>query len=455
MNKSKISGSTPIFSTNNEPEHQSLVVVGAKKKPRSDSRATKFMPAEPRHVYPYKPAKLIIPRPGSKKQIWIVRYSAWDKDLGELDQVDDTTIMDLPLHQRQAAGEALRDSINKKLESGAHFHESKRRQADRIKKVNDRMHLIPAADAFTLIVEGKKANKVKPLRKSAIDHYKNTVSRFKKWVAGTPYATYSANDLTTEHIQEYLQWEGEYGGRPDEEGNPAGASLKTIDGHRTDLSTFFTVLKVDPNPCDDVEYQPPPDAQVVIYTAEQKKTLIKHMQESGLTDVLLGCMFMYHCMCRTNEMANIRFEHIGLTRRNKIYLPQPFSKNKYERHIVIHPELMDILYELKSMYPPDWYLFSYGFKPGPKCCGSAKLGVYYRENVLEPCEFDWRIYKFYTWRGTANVDVLDTPGLPVSFAYEQGGWRTMSAYIKYCRALGREGREINIDQKPYLLSNGR
>lgn len=453
MVKGKNLGSTPIFSTTYDADNEHFASIIGGKEPISDKKATRFVKAEPKQVYPFEPPRLIIPYPESKDQRWHIRMKVWDSDQGKLVPLDDYESLSGEFSspkKKLKYAEMLRDDYLARLEAGEHIHASKRRHEENQQKIKQRAYLVPVCDALFHAIETKRNNKVKIVRDSTVNHYKSTLSSFKRWINNTPYASFSAHDIQSDHIQEYLQWLGECGGRPDEHGNITGASLKTINGHRTDLKTLFGGIKMNHNPCDEIEYSSAPDKKNEPYSADQKKVLIDFMKEHE-PDILFGVIFMYHCMCRTNEMAHIQFKHIGMYVPNKIYLPQEFSKSKYERHIVIHPELMDILYEMKSKYDPEWYLFSYGFKPGMKCCGSAKLGVCYRKKVLVPCGFDWKKYKFYSWRGTANVDTLDTPGLPISFAYEQGGWKTMSAFQKYCKSFGREGREINIDQKPYLI----
>jgi len=127
-------------------------------------------------------------------------------------------------------------------------------------------------------------------------------------------------------------------------------------------------------------------------------------------DYLIACMIEYYCFIRPKEMSYIQVSHINLE-KSTIYIPGITAKNHKNAIVTIPTPLKRYLVELNyNQYPPNYYIFSVGFKPGLTRRSEKQFRDYWlkvRDKLNFPEE-----YKFYSLKDTGITDLIGQLGDP-------------------------------------------
>jgi integrase len=122
-------------------------------------------------------------------------------------------------------------------------------------------------------------------------------------------------------------------------------------------------------------------------------------------DFLLAAQILYFCMVRPKEMSYIKIGHIDLN-RSTIFIPGETAKNYKDAVVTIPVSLNILISEMGIMdYPPNYYLFSAGFKPGEKHAKEKQFSRYWERHVRKDLDLPLTL-KFYSLKDTGITDMI-------------------------------------------------
>lgn len=125
---------------------------------------------------PYTLPRLIIPKPTSKDQRWLIKYYVWNADIGKVVMVRDYTCNSKKdFTQRRLYAGQLIDEISKKLIRGQHINTAKlmaQQQANQIQVSRS------FKEAMELAMYFKRAENIKSIR-----NYENCYRKLTAWLA--------------------------------------------------------------------------------------------------------------------------------------------------------------------------------------------------------------------------------------------------------------------------------
>ena len=120
---------------------------------------------------------------------------------------------------------------------------------------------------------------------------------------------------------------------------------------------------------------------------------------------LLASQILYFCMVRPKEMTYIKIRHIDLE-RSIIFIPGETAKNHKNAAVTIPLALKSLIIELGVMeYPPNFYLFSAGFKPGAEHAKEKQFSHYWERHIRKDLELPLSL-KFYSLKDTGITDMI-------------------------------------------------
>lgn len=158
---------------------------------------------------------------------------------------------------------------------------------------------------------------------------------------------------------------------------------------------------------------------------------------------------MLYTLTRSSELSRIQIGDIGKFHPNKLFIPKENAKNRVERHITLHPVVIEYIDQNNILkLPENWFLFSKAMRPGPKYSDYGNFGKYFRKFVLDPLEYG-KDYTFYSWKHTGVV-LAHKNGVPDYNIMVQGGWKSYPAFARYLKSLGLEDNQEFIDKMPLI-----
>lgn len=120
---------------------------------------------------------------------------------------------------------------------------------------------------------------------------------------------------------------------------------------------------------------------------------------------LLACHILYFCMIRPLEMTFIKIKHIDLN-RSVIFIPGETAKNYKDGLVTIPEALLKLFIDLKiKEFPPEFYLFSEGFKPGLTIIKEQRFSHYWDRHVRKDLKLPMSL-KFYSLKDTGITDMI-------------------------------------------------
>lgn len=399
------------------------------KKSQVGSWSAVFELVKGKSEYPYKEARLVIPK--DPESNWYVIYYAWDVQKKKLIRKrTEKYIRDKKTDRdKKKAAEKLIREINNLLESGYHIDNLK---LARIRESDENTPGgITLEDAIKLYLKKQKL-----LKESSFDSSEKLIRYFYNDLA-------ELNMLTARPVEIDADWLSDYQAmimsRPT--ARKTLPSNRYVNNRMNEIKSLMLYCKrkrwIEINPFEEVKSLPNSTGRNLAFSTEQQQELVEYMKEHK-PYILFLCQFMYYTIARTNEISLLRIRDIGKMHKHKIFLAAEYAKNNIERHITITEQLQELIdqHKLKN-YPANWFIFSTGFKPGPK--QNHKLGNYFRRQVLDNLGYD-KDYTLYSWKHTGVVNLYNA-GISKADIKKQGGWKYTSSLETYLKSLGLEENE--------------
>jgi integrase len=125
-----------------------------------------------------------------------------------------------------------------------------------------------------------------------------------------------------------------------------------------------------------------------MHTDEERNKIDEFLKEKD-PDFHNFFMTHYYSGIRPGEILKIQIKNIS----NVFFLPKDTTKTKFDRLAMISKQLRGILDKMKlDECDPEWYLFSKGFKPGPKKMSWKYGSVRWKELVIDDLGIDQKMY---------------------------------------------------------------
>lgn len=387
---------------------------------------------------PYTKARLVIPKPSSKDQRWLIKYYVWSEDVKRKVMVRDTscnTIKDL--EERKKYCKKLIAEINQMLADGFHIDSKKLMQEAKAKLTNEQKDYMKVIDAVELGMKYKRSKKLK-----GIANYENTAKVFNQWLVESHLQHLSMHSFSHLHVEEFTSYLI----------NQRNVGKRMHNNYLDNIKNIFKQLVsreiIEKNPCDKVEKLRAEKGRNTAFTAKQQKQLITYMEQNQ-PNMLNYCKVMYYTLMRTTEISNLQAWQIGHKDPNQIYVKAELHKNGMEKNITIPPQLELIIKQNKwRELPPDTYIFSTGFKPGKIPGKPKKQASRFRNAVLKKLNFTID-YTMYSWKHTGVVS-LYRAGVPRYAIRLQAGFKDDRSFEAYLKSLGLFDADILVTNYPSL-----
>lgn len=376
--------------------------------------------------YPYKIARVIIPKPGAADSRIYIECYVWDMLKSKMVRkryYRHTNVADrkkqLILLNKSCA------ELNQMLADGGVLNgKGGSLYGNNTTAYKNQTTLI---QGLNLALDNKSS-----LRPKTYRNYKLYGNDFIKWLKAKGYENIKATDLNKMVVDKFRKFltDNNYANR-------------TINNYLDHVQTLFEYLVsielATENPFKKVDRLPVGMGRNIAFTKIQQKELVKFMEEN-CPEMLTLCKFMYYTMARPNEIANMRVKWVGMKATDKIYLPEEISKSTIERNITITGELQKVLDGMKlDSARPDWYLFSSGLRPGALHVPANRLADMFTQRVLKKIlledgktrKYD-KEYTLYSWKHTSVVNNYRA-GMSRAALKQQLGYRydySLEAYLK-------------------------
>lgn len=370
-------------------------------------------------VHPYKLARLVHHN-YSLKERWYVVYYAWHLQKGKLVRVrqfDPMNRIKNLQHRLQAGGELV-NLINSQLISGKCLGEEKLvvdGSAHDLKKLS-------ITNAIDYYINQKT---IDGLRKNTTQRYRIMISLWKKYLEYT-HSTMPLKSLDEERAQLFFRWLKE----------KRGISNKTFNNYRGDLSTFcLWAMKKDRrlfkyNPIEGIEPLRVVTRKHAAFSDAQLGAIKTKCKELGFYDLLVFIQHIYYTMIRPGELVQLKVANVDL-KENRIFVPGTISKNRYDEHVPIAPDLLKALHESGTLQKnPDQYLIGAGTQP-------MNEKQFWKKNkaVLTALKFTDREYTVYSYKHSGAI-ALYRQTKDILLVQRMMRHRTVQETQTYLRDLG-------------------
>ena len=158
--------------------------------------------------------------------------------------------------------------------------------------------------------------------------------------------------------------------------------------------------------------------------ADDRKRVLEYFSDMPGYVVIMKLCFM--CFIRPKEIRLLRIRHVNY-RDMTLDLPPEITKNHHERIIPIPEELRTWFQGVKGERP-DNYMFSAGFRPGPKPMATHAIGNAWaamREKLNLPVS-----YQFYSLKDTGITEMLEA-GVPAKYVKELADHHSLEMTERY------------------------
>ena len=228
---------------------------------------------------------------------------------------------------------------------------------------------------------------------------------------------------------------------------------RTIDNYLIAIKALFNECvdrqEIHVNPFSKINPKDKGIGRHVAYNQQQIDRILTHCRDTDREHLAFACKFMLYTLARSSEMSRIRIGDIGRFHPDKLFIPKENAKNRVERHITLHPVIVEYFKQNCTLQlPDDWFLFSRAMRPGPNYSDYGNFGKYFRKFVLDPLRFG-KEHTFYSWKHTGVV-LAHKNGVPDYNIMVQGGWKSYPAFARYLKSLGLEDNQEFIDKMPLI-----
>ncbi|MDX9907307.1 MAG: tyrosine-type recombinase/integrase [Bacteroidales bacterium] len=113
------------------------------------------------------------------------------------------------------------------------------------------------------------------------------------------------------------------------------------------------------------------------FDRDQSETYVDYLKENDY-DFFIISGYTYYCALRPNEIVQLRVKNINLEKQY-IEVPAEIGKSRKQRRVVISDEFLQALEPYIKKYPSEYYICSYGFKPGKNHIYPTRIAEHFRE----------------------------------------------------------------------------
>jgi integrase len=221
---------------------------------------------------------------------------------------------------------------------------------------------------------------------------------------------------------------------------------KTYNNYKAFVSGFFIyckpIYKLTSNPISEtLSNLPTQTSKHIAYNSGMIVAYKEACDKLGLPELWFFVRLIYYTFCRPWEEA--RKMKIGDIKDDHIIIYAENSKTNH-RSVMIPTALEAIFQEWQVRdYPPHFYLFSHGYKPG-KTVVSHNFFYDKHRKVLKEMDLTGQGYDVYGWKHT-GVIALYKATKDLMLVKEQCGHSDISQTVQYLRDLGvfHYSNEIN------------
>ena len=230
--------------------------------------------------------------------------------------------------------------------------------------------------------------------------YTSYLNIFRKWNRERPKPVVFTYQLKTSVIDEFLDWLWVDNGK----------SVRTRDNYLSWFKTFTKWMRskryISEDPTENIQMirgHRKAEKNRTVIPKEAMLRLRTYLEEKDL-HFLLACYILYYCYVRPKEMSDLKLEYINV-KKGTIFIPAAISKNRKDAVVTIPDHVMRLMISLDVLNrPADWYLFSFGCRPGPE----HRLPKYFCDlwkKVATALKFpsEW---KFYSLKDTGITDQI-------------------------------------------------
>lgn len=191
-----------------------------------------------------------------------------------------------------------------------------------------------------------------------------------------------------------------------------GVNARTRNNYRSWLGGFCTWMisrkYIKDNPVSSTDKLPEDDKIRKSLTRSQLIELFEYLKENDQM-FLLAVMMEYYTFIRPKELHYIKIGDINV-KEQRIFVNKKISKNKRDGNVALNETLILQMIDCGIFnYPPDYYIFGSGLKPGPKI-GDYNLFSRNWEKVRK--KFGWgKELKFYSLKDSGIRDLANKEGI--------------------------------------------
>jgi integrase len=360
-------------------------------------------------VYPFEPAELKTP----KNSAWYVQYYVYSDKDQQLKRRKKLVQGGTQKERRESARIMIQE-INTVLKAGGHI--------DPVKKLREigQMPLVVALDQFM-------ADKKRTLKPQSVSTYEKWCNYFLDFLEEYQLMDLNIQDFNNEHAADLRT-------HALETLNMGNKSYNTYKGY---VSGFFIyskpIYKLTSNPISETLFNlKTKTSKHIAYNSAQVAEYRAACEELNLPELWFFVRMIYYTFCRPWE--EVRKMQVGDIKDDHIIIYADTSKTNH-RSVMIPPALEAIFQEWQVReYPPHFYLFSHGYKPG-KTLVSHNFFYDKHRKVLEKMNLEKQGYDIYGWKHTGAI-ALYKATKDLMLVKEQCGHSDISQTVQYLRDLG-------------------
>ena len=375
----------------------------------------------------FRPARLVIPSPDSFDQRVNIRYDAYSVPDKRIRTFKVYVINNYRNHPNfKEIADELCKQINFRLTHGAIF-DPEHVAAQKILTPEIAQHRIETEPTIFSALDLALTTKLN-FKENTYKSYHKVIIKFKEYLKSQNRANELCRDFKYVDAVNYsvFMMQG------------MGLSARTHNNHINGLKTLWFDLKemeiVTDNPWIKVRKPSSGKGRNIAFNVEQQKELMQFMREK-YPEIGFLCRFIYYTGCRTVEVANLTIGDLFQAGYDKIHIDRKWAKSSNMRQVVVHPKLEEELLAMDlKRFPPEYYLFSRGLKPGKKKLTNEQVPSRFRLRVLTPLGYG-KEYTLYSWRHTFAV-MGYMGGMTIAELGMQLGHQDPASTTAYLKSLG-------------------
>lgn len=374
-------------------------------------------------IFPYEPASLKRP----KKSDWYVSFYVWSQKQGKVLRRKRVVTGTTKKEQRESAAKLI-EEINFLLKNGAHI--------DPVNQLrnNGGVPLVVAMDEY---MQEKRST----LKEQSVTTYEKWCRYFISFLTHADLVHINIEDFNNEHASDLRKHAL----------NTLKMGNKAYNTYKGFVSGFFIyskpIYKLPGNPIADTLHNlPTKTSKHLAYNETQIAEYKDACDELELPELWFFVRMIYYTFCRPHE--ELRKMQVGDIKDDHIMIYAETSKTNH-RTVMIPPGLEKIFIEWSiRSYPPHFYVFSHGYKPGPTMI--SRLFMYEKHRkVTAKMSIDKKGYDIYGWKHT-GVIALYKVTKDLMLVKEQCGHTDVRQTVEYLRDLGVLHYSSGIDKFPEI-----